>query len=66
MAGVEGKGKRGQRRTRTTIDFDSTLKALRSQKEVDEYLVRYGIRLPSNIKVEWCLYYTKGVLYLHS
>ena len=34
--------------------FDPTPKTLRSQKEMDEYLVRYDVRLPSNVKVEWC------------
>ena len=54
MAGTEGKGKRAQFCTRTTKDFDPMPKILRSQKEVDEYLARYGVRLPSNVKVEWC------------
>ena len=35
------------------MNFDPTPKILCSQKEVDEYLARYGIRLPSNVKVEW-------------
>jgi len=53
MAGVEGKRKSGQYRTRTTMDFDPMPKILRSQKELDGYLARYGVRLPSNVKVEW-------------
>ena len=28
-------------------------KILRSQKEFDEYLVNYGVRLASIVKVEW-------------
>ena len=36
------------------MDFDLMPKIFRSQKEVDEYLARYGVRLPSNVKVEWC------------
>ena len=72
MAGVEGKEKRSRHRTRTTMDFDSMLKILSSQKGVDEYLVRYGVWLPSNVKVEWCpsnTDYTEtpktGGVYLH-
>ena len=54
MAGVEGKEKRVQHCARTAMDFDPTLKTLRNQKVFNEYLVQYVIRLPSNIKVEWC------------
>ena len=54
MASIEGKGKKVLFRTRTAIDFDPTLKILHSQKEVDEYLARYGVRLSLNVKVEWC------------
>jgi len=73
MAGIERKEKRGQYRTRTAMDFDLTPKIFRNQKEVDGYLARYGIQLPSNIKVEWCPLdtdYTEapktGGVYLHS
>jgi len=52
MAGTEGKGKRVFC-TRATMDFDPTPKILHSQKEVDEYLERYDVQLPSNVKVEW-------------
>jgi len=54
MVGAEGKGKRAQFRTRTVIEFDHTSKILRNQKEVDEYLTKYGVPLSSNVKVEWC------------
>ena len=54
IARVEGKRKRPQHRIRTTIGFDPTPKALHSQKEVEAYPTKYGIRLPSNVKVEWC------------
>jgi len=37
-----------------TMDFDPTPKALRNQEEVEAYLMKYGIRLPSNVKVKWC------------
>jgi len=36
------------------MNFDPKLKVLCSRKEVDEYLARDGVRLPSNVKVEWC------------
>jgi len=72
MIGVEEKGQRVQCRTKTTMDFNPTPKILCNQKEVDEYLEQYGIRLPSNIKVEWCtpdINYIEtskaGGLYLH-
>ena len=35
------------------MDFDPTLKTLRSE-EVEAYLMKCGVHLPSNIKVEWC------------
>jgi len=54
MTGVERKEKRGQHRTRTTMDFESTTRILQSQKEVDKYLAWYDVCLPSNIKVVWC------------
>ena len=54
MAGVEGRRKRSQHRTRTTMDLNPTPKAFRNQ-EVEDYLVKYGVRLASNVKVEWCL-----------
>jgi len=54
MTGVKGKGKRGQHRTRTAMDFYLTPKILCNQKEVDGYLARYDVQLQSNIKVEWC------------
>ena len=54
------------------MDFDHTLKILRSQKEVNEYLARYDIRLSLNVKVEWCPAETDyivapkiSVVYLH-
>ena len=34
------------------MDFDLTSKIFRSQKEVDEYLAKYGVYLLSNVKVE--------------
>ena len=36
------------------MDFDSMPGILHSQKEVDEYLTRYDVRLPLNVKMEWC------------
>ena len=51
--GAEGKRKRAQFRTRTTMDLDPTLKIL-SSKKVDEYLAKYGVRLSSNVNVKWC------------
>ena len=54
------------------MDFDPMLKILRSLKKVDKYLVWYGVRLSSNVKVEWCTLetdYTEtpkaGGVYLH-
>jgi len=54
------------------MDFDPTPKILRSQKEVDEYLANYGVRLSSNGKAEWCPVKTdytmapkRGSIYLH-
>ena len=35
------------------MNFDPKLKVLCSRKEVDEYLARDGVRLPSNVKVKW-------------
>jgi len=43
MASAEGKGKKAQFCTRIAMNFDPTLKILYSQKEVNEYLVKYGI-----------------------
>ena len=51
---ADEKGKRFALRTREAINFDPKPRALRSQKEVVEYLVMYGVRLPSKIEVEWC------------
>jgi len=48
---VEEKGKRVSLRTREAMDFDPKP---RVQKEVDEYLMMYNVRLPSNVEVEWC------------
>ena len=42
------KGKRAGLRTREVMDFDPKPRVLYSQKEM------YGVRLPSNIEVEWC------------
>ena len=36
------------------MDFDLKPRVLCGQKEVDEYLATYGIRLPSKIEVKWC------------
>jgi len=47
---VEEKGKRVSLRTREAMDFDPKP---RVQKEVDEYLMMYNVRLPSNVEVEW-------------
>jgi len=72
MARVKGRRKRSQHRTKTGMDFDPILKAIHNQKEVEDYLVKYGVHLPSNVKVEWCppnTNYTKssriGGVYLH-
>ena len=54
MARVEGRRKRTQHRTKTVMDFDPTPKALRDQKEVEAYMMKYDVQLPSNVKVEWC------------
>ena len=54
MARVEGRRKRTQHRTKTVMDFDLTPKALRDQKEVEAYMMKYDVQLPSNVKVEWC------------
>ena len=43
---VEEKGKRAGLRTREAMDIDPKPHVLRSQKEVDEYLVMYDIHLP--------------------
>jgi len=42
MVGAERKRKRAQARTRTAMYFNSTSKIFRNQKEVEEYLARYG------------------------
>jgi len=54
------------------MDFHSKT-TLHSQNEVDDYLARYGVRLPSNIQMEWCPANTDfsvdppvGGVYLHS
>ena len=54
------------------MDFNPTSKTIRSQDEVEAYLTKYGVRLPSNVKTEWCppdIEYTKapkiGGVYLH-
>ena len=52
--GVVEKGTRSAFRTREVMDFDPKPCVLRSQKEVDEYLMMYGVCLPFNIEVEWC------------
>jgi len=36
------------------MDFDTKLSILSSQKEVDDYLMRYHGRLPLMIAVEFC------------
>jgi len=36
------------------MDFNPKMSILRSQKEVDAYLAKYNVRLPSNVQVEWC------------
>jgi len=36
------------------MDFNLKTSILHSQKEVDAYLAKYGIRLLSNVQVEWC------------
>jgi len=40
MAGIKGKRKRPQHRTRTVMNFDPILKALRNQEEVEAYLMK--------------------------
>ena len=52
---MKEKRKKASPRTRKAMDFDPKPRVLCGQKEVDEYLVLYDIRLPSKIKVEWCL-----------
>jgi len=39
---------------REAMDFDPKTWVLHSQKEVDAYLAKYGVRLPSNVQVESC------------
>ena len=51
---AEEKGKRAALRTREAMDFDPKSRVLRGQKEVDEYLASYDVRLPFKIEVEWC------------
>jgi len=56
---------------REAMDFDPKTSVLRSE-EVDAYLAKYSVRLPSNTQVEWCPADTDftvapsvGGLYLH-
>jgi len=72
MAGVEGGRKRSKHHTRIAMDFDLTTTTLHNQAEVEKYLLKYGVRLPSNVRVNWCpsdTDYTKamkaGGMYLH-
>ena len=51
---AEEKGKRSHFRTRIGMDFDPRTTKLHSQKEVDEYMVKYDICLIPEIKVEFC------------
>jgi len=37
-----------------TMDFYPTPKTPRSQEEAEAYLTKYGVRLPSNVKIKWC------------
>ena len=37
------------------MDFDSKRKPLRSQEDVLDYLMRYGVAVSDEITVEWCL-----------
>jgi len=50
---VEEKGKRASHRTRIGMDFDPKISKLRDQEAVDRYLVSYGFRLNSGIKIEF-------------
>jgi len=37
------------------MDFDPTPKTIRSQEEVEAYLMKYGVHLPSNVKLSGVL-----------
>ena len=49
---TEEKGKRSSHRTRIGRDFDPKSTMLHNQKDIDEYLVKYGVELSPGIKVE--------------
>ena len=49
-----GKGKKICPRTQEAMDFNPKPRVLYDQEEVDEYLVMYDVRFPSNVEVEWC------------
>ena len=72
MADTEGWRKRPKHRNQKAMDFDPVKSTLHNQVEVEKYLLKYGVRLPSNIWVDWCppnTDYTNalkvGGMYLH-
>ena len=72
MVGVEGGRKRSKHHTRIAMDFDPAIRTLHNQVDVEKYLLKYGVCLPSNVRVDWCpsdTNYTKapraGGMYLH-
>ena len=46
-------GQKSELSHREAMDFDPKTSILHSQREVDDYWVRYDVRLLSNIQVEW-------------
>ena len=51
---AEDKGKRSHFRTRVGMDFDPRTTKLHSQKDMGEYLAKYGVRLSPGIEFEFC------------
>ena len=47
--GAEEKGKRARFQMREAMDLDPKMSIFLNQKEIDAYLVKYGIRQPSNV-----------------